>query len=288
MEDTQGFKIGCGVAAFVGAIIFVFMFVFGSFAQIDAGHVGVLTTWGKVEPNVLQPGFNFKTPFAQAVYDYDVRVQAEKVKAAAATRDLQDASTEVTLNYNPDPAHIFDLHNTIGPDFKARVVDPNIQEVIKASTAQYTASELITKREEVRLLIRNTLTERLKPFYIVVREVNITNFDFSKAFNDAIDAANVARQQVITAQNTLDRQKVEAQLQITQAEAQATAKKAQADADAYVTLTNAKAQAEAYRLQVAAFGDSATYVQYVQASRWNGAVPSTVLGSGSNFLFNLK
>jgi regulator of protease activity HflC (stomatin/prohibitin superfamily) len=298
--NSESFPIrgAFAIAGFVVAGLFVLMLVFGSMAQINAGHVGILTTFGKVEDRVLTPGFNFKMPFAQSVYDYDVRVQVDRAKAAAASRDLQDVAAEVALNFHLNPGEVFTLHNQIGPEFKARIIDPAIQEAFKATTAQYTASELITQREAVKIKARDLLMERLGKYHIIVDDLNIVNFDFSKDFNAAIEQANVARQQVITAEQTLNKQKVEAQLRVAQAEAdasaniaqatgQATAKKTQADADAYVTLTTAKAQAEAFTLQVRAFGSADTYVSYVQASKWKGEVPTTVLGQGSNFLLGI-
>lgn len=287
-EGFDPIKLGAVIGGGFVGLIFVLTLVFGSFAQIDAGHVGILTTFGKVEQNILTPGFNFKTPYVQSVYDYDVRVQIDKSHAAAASRDLQDVSADVSLNFHPKPSEVFQLHNEIGPDYKVRIIDPAIQEAFKATTAQYTASELVTKREEVKIKARDLLTERLVKYHLLVDDLNITNFDFSKDFNAAIEAANVARQQVITAQQTLEKQKVEAQLQVAQAEAAASATKTRADAEAYAILANAKAQAEAYRQQVNAFGSPENYIDYTRASKWNGAVPTMVLGSGSNFLFGIK
>lgn len=287
-NDPNPLTLGCALAAFVAFVLFVLITVFQSFAQVDAGHVGILTTFGKVEPNVLSPGFNFKTPFVQAVYDYDVRVQIDRSKPAAASRDLQDVSAEIALNFHPKPGEVFALHNEIGPEYKGRIIEPAIAEAFKATTAQYTVTELITQREAVKVKARDLISERLLKYHIIVDDLNITNFDFSADFNKAIEAANTARQQVITAQQTLEKQKVEAQLQVAQAEAAATATKTRADAEAYAILANAKAQAEAYRQQVGAFGSPENYIEYTRASKWNGAVPSTVLGSGSNFLFGIK
>lgn len=297
-ESSQlRFYAKIGVSAV--AVVFALMFVFGSFAQVDAGHVGILTTFGRVEDRVLTPGFNFKMPFAQSVYDYDVRVQVDRAKAAAASRDLQDVAAEVALNFHLNQGEVFTLHNQIGPEFKARIIDPAIQEAFKATTAQYTASELVTQREAVKIKARDLLTERLGKYHIVVDDLNIVNFDFSKDFNAAIEQANVARQQVITAEQTLAKQKVEAQLRVAQAEAdananiaqangQATAKKTQAEADAFSIRAVAQATADGYTAQVRAFGSPAEFVEYTRAKAWNGTVPSTVMGEGNAFLFGLN
>lgn len=256
---------GRGVAA-VFSLSALGLLITGAFAPVDAGHVGILTTWGHLEPAVLNSGLNFKWPIAQSVTMYSVRVQVDNAKAAAASKDLQDVSAVIAINYHPDPARVFDIHSTIGPDFKARVIDPAVQEAFKATTAQYTANELVTRREEVKVKARDLLRERLSAYHIIVDELNIVAFEFSKEFIAAIEAANVARQQVITAQQTLERQKIEAQQQIVQAEAYANA-----------AITRARADAEANKL----VADSLTerLIELRTVERWNGQLPSVNGGS---------
>lgn len=302
-SDGEGaispYKVGCGVAVFAVAAFFALSMVFGSFAQIDAGEVGVLTTWGKVEPNLLQPGFNFKMPFAQAVTEYEIRNQRSDVEAAAASRDLQEVNAKIAIIYHPSVDEVFKLHNETGIGYAQRVVAPAVQEAFKATTAQYTANELITKREEVKIKARDLLADRLERFHIKLEDINIVNFEFSKDFTTAIEQANVARQQVITAEQTLAKQRVEAQLRVAQAEAdaaaniaqasgQATAKRTQAEADAFSIRAVAQATADGYTAQVRAFGSADNFVEYTRAKAWNGSVPSTVMGEGNSFLFGLN
>ena len=254
-----------GTLPVIGLIVLVLV-VTGAFAPVEAGHVGVLTTWGRAEPSVLGPGLNIKWPIAQSVTDYSIRVQVDNAEAAAASKDLQDVSAVIAVNYHPDPAGLLNIHHTIGPEFKVRVVDPAVQEAFKATTAQYTANELVTKREEVKVKARDLLRERLSAYRIVVDELNIVAFEFSKEFIAAIEAANVARQQVITAQQTLERQKIEAQQQIVQAEAYANA-----------AITRARADAEANRLIAESVTERLISLRTVE--KWNGELPSVSGGS---------
>jgi regulator of protease activity HflC (stomatin/prohibitin superfamily) len=260
-----GGTVGRGIAAVIALIVLV-QVISGVFAPVEAGHVGILTTWGRAEPSVLAPGLNFKWPLAQNVTDYSIRVQVDNAKAAAASKDLQDVSAVIAINYHPDPTGLLDIHQTIGPEFKARVIDPAVQEAFKATTAQYTANELVTKREEVKVKARELLRERLSAYRIVVVDLNIVAFEFSKEFIAAIEAANVARQQVITAQQTLERQKIEAQQQIVQAEAYANA-----------AITRARADAEANRLLAESVTERLISLRTVE--KWNGQLPSVSGGS---------
>lgn len=264
-RGVDGSVVGRGIAAVIALVVLVPL-VAGAFAPVEAGHLGVLTTWGRIEPRALSPGLNFKWPIAQTVTDYSIRVQVDNAKAAAASKDLQDVSAVIAVNYHPDPAGLLEIHTTIGPEFKARVIDPAVQEAFKATTAQYTANELVTRREEVKVKARDLLRERLAAYQIVVVELNIVAFEFSKEFIAAIEAANVARQQVITAQQTLERQKIEAQQQIVQAEAYANA-----------VITRARADAEANRLVAESVTERLISLRTVE--KWNGLLPSVNGGS---------
>lgn len=292
-DRAIGGVIGCGV---LGLIALLF-FMFGTVAIIEAGHIGVLTTWGKVEPNVLGPGLNVRMPIAQGVTVYDVRVQKDEAKTSAGSKDLQEVKAVIALNYHPNPAHVMDIHNQFGPEFKARLIDPAIQEAFKATTAQYTASELITKREEVKIKARDILKERLATYYIIVDELNIVNFDFSEGFNAAIEASNVARQNVIRLQQELEQAKVNAEREVVTAEANARARVALAggQADAAVALANGEAQAVLVRARADAqantlISNSVTpnllalrKIELVD-SKWTGGVPTTVLSDTIPFL----
>jgi len=92
---------------------------------------------------------------------------------------------------------------------------------MKAVTAKYTASQLITQREDVKNNIRLLLKERMAGFNIVVDDFSIVDFSFSKVFTDAIEAKQTAEQLAIKAQRDLERIKIEAEQKIAQAQAEA-------------------------------------------------------------------
>ena len=108
-------------------------------------------------------------------------------------------------------------------DYEARIIKPAIQEAVKAATARFTAEELITRRPEVRDAISKGLEERLVRFGIHAQAMSITDFAFSKSFNEAIEEKVTATQQVLKAERDLQRVRLEAQQQIEQARAQAEA-----------------------------------------------------------------
>ncbi len=238
---------------------------------VDAGHVGVVTRFGAVTGARFEQGLNYKIPFAEGVWIADVRTQKEQVDAAAASRDLQEVKSTIALNYHLDALQAPAVYRQIGPQYKQRIVDPAIQEAFKFTTAQFTAEELITQREDVKNRARGFLRERLGAFNVIVDELNIVTFEFSKSFNDAIEAKQVAAQRVQQSLREQERAKVEADTRVIAAQG-----------DAQAVLTRAKAAAEAQQLQRQTLSE--LYVQFLAVDKWDGKMPQVTGSGGTPFI----
>lgn len=246
--------------------IFLIVVVFGFFkpwVQVGAGERGVVMDFGAVQNEVLNEGIHFRVPVMQRIIKMDVKIQKVVTDAASASSDLQDVALSVALNYHvvPDKANL--VYQTIGVEFKDRIIDPAIQEVMKAVSARYTAEELITKRPAVSAEMQESLTKRLLRSNISVDAFSIVSFSFSKIFTDAIEAKQTAEQNALKAERDLDRIKVEAQQ----------------------TITAAKAEAEALRLQKMNISPDLIELRKIEANlkaieKWNGILPQ-VTGAGA-------
>ena len=106
-------------------------------ARVPAGSRGVLLTWGKVEDNILGEGLNFIIPFAQSVEMISVQVQKAESTESAATKDLQDVSATVAVNYRVYPDKVNKVYQEIGTEYVSQFIKPNIEESLKAATAQF-------------------------------------------------------------------------------------------------------------------------------------------------------
>lgn len=251
-------RTGVIVAAILIAIVAMKPWV-----QIGAGERGVVLNFGAVQDNVLGEGLHPRIPIMQKVVIMDVKVQKAMTDAAAASSNLQDVSSTVAINYHiiPDKANM--VYQSIGAQFKERIIDPAVQEVVKAVTAMYTAEELITKRRAVSDAMRTTLTERLLAYNIAVDAFSIVGFSFSKLFMEAIEAKQTAEQLALKAQQDLQRVKIEAEQRI----------------------TAARAEAESLRLQRESITKDLIELRRIEASlkaieKWNGIMPQ-VTGSGA-------
>lgn len=74
-----------------------------------------------------------------------------------ASLDLQMVNISLRILFRPEKARLPDLYRFLGPDYDQRVLPSIANEVLKAVVAQYNASQLLTKREDVSNMIRATL-----------------------------------------------------------------------------------------------------------------------------------
>lgn len=242
--------------------IFLFIILFGSWFVVGAGEIGVVTRFGEVK-RVADSGFNFKIPLVESVTKMDTRIQKEEATSSAVTKDLQDVEATLALNYSIDKETALKLFKEVGVNYKDNVVIPVLHESFKAGTAQYTAESLITNRSEAKEKILEVIKDRLSKYGIVINDLNITNLNFSEAFNKAIEEKAVAQQQVEKAKQDLERVKVEAEQKVAQAQADAEAQKLQQQ-----TLTD-------------------LMIKKMWIEKWDGKLPTTTAGN-SGVMLDIK
>ena len=223
IDMVKGVGGGFGKLPIIAAGVILLLLLMGGtpWTIVGPGQRGVLIRLGAVQKGVFPEGLNFKMPFIDSVVKINVQVQKNVAKADAASKDLQIVSTTIATNYHLMPEAVDEVYQKIGAAFEDKVIQPAVQEVIKAVTAKYTAEELIAKRHEVKSAIRTELADRLAVFNIKVVELSIADFNFSEAFNTAIESKQIAEQHVARAKNDLERIRVENEQKISQAKAEA-------------------------------------------------------------------
>lgn len=213
-----------GVKAVINLVVLGLVVVIlgmNSFATVQYGHVGLYKTFGKLSDNVLAPGVHFRIPFVQTVIQVNTQVTKSEADTSASSKDLQPVSTHVAVNYSVNKEAVYHLMNNIGGAYDSIIIAPAIQEIVKEVTAKYPAEDLIAKRDVVANEVSDLLTKRLAKYDLIVNDINIVNFKFSDAFNQSIEAKQVAQQQALKAENDLKRVEIEAKQKIAQAQAEA-------------------------------------------------------------------
>ncbi|MGE7615693.1 prohibitin family protein [Paenibacillus sp. NPDC101420] len=258
LKQLRPGKIVSGVAA----VLIVLLIGANSFVSVEYGHVGLYKTFGKLNDNTLLPGIHFKVPFIQTVIQVNTQVTKAETDTSASSKDLQPVSTHVAVNYSVNKASAFNLMNNIGGNFDNVIINPAIQEIVKEVTAKYPAEDLITRRDVVSSEISEHLTARLAKYDLIVNDINIVNFKFSEAFNQSIEAKQVAQQQALKAENDLRRIEIEAKQKIAQAQAEAES----------LRLKKQEVTPELVQLKQ-------IEVQEKALEKWNGVLPSVTGGA---------
>lgn len=262
-------------------IVFLIILFFSTVIIIGPGMRGVKIELGRVTDEIMTEGVHFVVPFINSVDQIDIKTLKYETDAEAASKDLQTVSAKLAINYHIVSAKVAYLRRTIGLDWNEIIIQPAVQEAVKASTAQFTAEELISKREEVRDKIKTTLKTKMANMTdnsIEITEINIVNFDFSPEFNKAIEAKVVQEQEALRAKNLLAQKEYEAQQAVATAEGVKQAK-----------ILTAQGEAEAIRIQVEALKQNSDILQLRAIERWDGKMPSVYVAgsSGSGLMFNI-
>ena len=258
-------------------VILAVIFLGSSFVVIPAGHTGVALTFGKVEDVVLQEGLHFKVPFVQKIVVVDNRIVKLDVNTEAFSKDLQTITTVVAVNYHVGKENSQTVYKNVGLNFEEVLITPAVNEVLKAVTAKYTAVELVSSRAEVSMLLDDGLNEKLNAYGIFINELNIINWDFSEEYINAVEAKQVAEQNLIKT-----RTEQEQALVIANTEAQKRVIAAEAEANEIKVL--AQANAESNRIITESISE--LLIKYQTVSKWDGKLP-TVMSGSDNMLIDI-
>lgn len=263
MENANLIKWGFIIA---GTVIVALLAA--PFTIVPGGSRGVVTTMGKIEPDVLGEGFHFVIPFIQGVNKISVRVDKEEIETDAASKDLQQVKVGATINWSLEPEAVAAAYQKYGSleDITSRFVNPMGKSVIKIQTAQKNAEELLQQRAILQDSIEAALRKELSKEHIILSNVSITNIDFSADFNKAIESKQVAQQQAQQAAYLAERAKNEAQ---------ALREKAKGEADAEIE--RARGSSEAQNLMLKTLTPLILQRQWID--KWDGKLPTVTTGN---------
>jgi regulator of protease activity HflC (stomatin/prohibitin superfamily) len=280
---------GATAAAIAGVI--VLLLVLGSWYTVDQTERGVLLRNGAVV-GTAQPGLGFKMPVIDSVQKISVRTSTYTWdKMNSYSYDQQPADLKISVTLRAAPEKVADLYAKFGRLDAAvhQVVSPVVNQQVKVVFGRYTAVKAIQERGALNAAIKDAITESLKydPM-IVVESVQLENIEFSQNYLHSIEQRMLAEVEVQKLQQNAEREKVQAQITVTQATAKANAIRAEAQAQADATRLSGQAKAsnikitgEAEAAAIEARGKALTsnpnLVTLVQAERWNGVLPTTMV-----------
>ena len=260
-------------AAVAGALVLAIVLTFGnSVHAIDAGHVGVVYTFGAIT-NQTNSGLAVTLPW-QEVRQASIQVQKySDASIAAASKETQNLSASITLNYQVSPIAIQKLYTTVGPNYQDVLIPSRVNNFFKEEAVKYPSTDVLPHREDIRIAVRDKLSRELEPYSITVNDLLIDNIHFDDAFTRAIEEKQVATQNAQAEQN-----------KVAVSEAQARQKAATAQGDANALRINAQGQADANKALSASLTPELIQFQALQKLAPN--VQIALLPSGQGLILD--
>ncbi|MHB1151910.1 MAG: prohibitin family protein [Eubacteriales bacterium] len=267
-------KAVSGITIAIVVLVLLIITASNIFAQVPTGHTGVVVTFGKVETYVLDEGIHFKIPW-QKVVKMDNRAQKVSSTMQAFSSDIQQVDVVCSVNYSVDRATSQDLYRNVGEYYYTTVMEPRINELVKAVFTKFSADKLVSNRDTLSGMVEELLAPEMKVYGIQLINVSIEDIDFTDVFTEAVEKKQVAEQSKLQAQieqaQKIMEEEAMAEREVIKAEAAASVLKIDADAKAYSVEIQAVAEAEANRKVAESLTDS--IIAYVEANRWDGALP---------------
>ena len=283
--SNQANLIKWGIILVIGVILLMLIWPFNS---VPTGSRGVVTQFGRIV-GIEGEGLAVLPPW-QKLTVFSIRAeQADIENAEGSTSDTQPVKVSMTVRYSIMPDKVAEVYEKYSHNGDlSSYVQTATQEIFKAVTARYDATDLIGKRALVSSDINQALRTKLAIYGAQVINIDMRNFSFSPSYMSAINDKVAQEQLRLAAENKLKTVEAEQKQKVAVAEAEANAVKAKADGDAYATLKNATAQAESLRIQNQALTQSKDVLELrrIEVERWNGQLPQNVYASAPIPFFN--
>ena len=271
-------KTGLSIAAVSISALMGITILAGSWYTVPEGSRAVITTNGAAT-GVAEPGLHFKWPLIQSAVDINVQNRTTVYENVLAySRDQQTASMSITVNYRLPPDQVLSIYSEWGGEagIVSRLLDRQVLEESKTVFGRYNAATSIQERARLNIEVQQAIQDAVQG-PIIVESVQLENIDFSDAYEQSIEQRMLAEVEVQRVQQNAERERVQAEITVIQAQAQADSTLAQANAEAEAIRIRGEAEAAAIDARGRALRDNPLLINLVQAERWNGQLPTTVL-----------
>lgn len=259
-DTFGGFMKVLGWKIIVGIIVFITLI--SGIYYVSPGYRGTLVTLGNVHQTSFNNGIGFKWPFVSSMIETDIRTQVYNDTAVTYTKDIQTATIGFNLTYNVVPENVPQLYERIGKEYQTKLITPILQDAIKDVVGSWQAQDLVANRDRARMQILNTLKNKINKKYIQNISFQITNLDYSDNFETAIENKVIAEQKAQEAVNNTKRIQEEANQKV----------------------ISAKADAEAMGIKAQALEKNQKLVDYEAVQKWDGKLPTYMLGTSTPFI----
>ena len=251
-----------GIPIAIFCLLVVFIILCNPFVMVGPGERGIKITLGHVQPESYGEGLHTIFPFIQKFRTMDVKTQRNTLTTQVYTKDIQQAHITYVINYNVQPDKVNKLFQEVGMDYESKVLTPVVEGTIKDIIGKWNAQDLISNREKATGDILFKLQTQLKDNYINVSDFQMTDINYSKVFEQAIESKVTAEQEAQRAKN----------------------KTVQVQEEARQKVIAAEAEARSMAIRAQALSQNRSLVQYEAVQKWDGKMPQYMLGNSVPFI----
>jgi regulator of protease activity HflC (stomatin/prohibitin superfamily) len=246
---------------YAGTALLILLLLWNSFYIVSPGEIAVKVNNVTGTTVTSEAGYHLKRPFLDSIFKYNVKTELIGYQAVGASRDLQEVTLELQVNFRPAYEEVNKIHVNIGPKYVTKVIEPALFESAKAAIAQYNAEEMMIQREKLKEMIFEKLKVNLSQYNIFIENISIKDIDFREDFNRAVES------------KVIEQQKVKAEEYKSQ----------QAEFKKQVIIKEAEGDAERQRLLSKSASKDSIALAWI--SKWNGDVPSVITGGSNTGMF---
>jgi len=256
-------KIAKNTSLFVVVVIVVMLFVISSIRIIPTSHIGIRKTFSVIHDKQLKEGLHIKIPFIQSIDIFSIKtIQEEHILSNIQAKDMQEITVSYKVAYRIPSDKVIYNAKTLQGDVYNVIIEPRIKETMADVIVQYTAEEVISKREEISKIVRGQIMKNKEIVdRCIIEEVVLMKFDFSDSlFKEAINKKKRAIQYA----------------------EQAEIEKKTAKAKAEQMIFSAEGKAKAIKLEAQAMKENQKIVEIKAIERWDGTLPKVLITNGKN------
>lgn len=255
-------KLLSSATAVIVFLLIMFLLIFQPMTIVGVGERGVKVTLGQTSPVALDEGVHFVMPFVSTVKKMNVKTVKSNIATMAQSKDIQQARITYVVNYNLQPENAPKVYRNVGKDYVSIIVMPNVEGIVKDVIGKWNAQDIVANREKVASEILFKLSDKLAKNYITVTDFQITEIQYSNAFEQAIENKVTAEQDALKAKNQTVKVQEEARQKVIAAEA----------------------EAKSMAIRAQALSQNKNLVEYEAVQKWDGKLPEYMMGNTVPFI----
>lgn len=180
-------------------LLLVFAFLISGCAIVESGNVGIVSSFGKVQAEPIEPGISLVFPPLREINQLSIRTVALAQEFTSLTKDSQKIIVAATATFSIAPKAAPQAYIQIGRSVQAiqnTVVQPVLLSAVKNVVSKYAMTFIIENQAPVATEIKQDIIKQLQQAgYINFQDFNVTGFILDADVQKAVEQKQIAIQE---------------------------------------------------------------------------------------------